>query len=89
MTIAGTASQREKLVSYLETQFKAGQLVYGVHTSNRALMTCLVFERHGRQVHFIDAADGGYTAAAKGMKQQLHQKVRNWPTFTNLAKARQ
>ncbi len=89
MTIAGTASQREKIVSYLETQFKAGQLVYGVHTSNRALMTCLVFERHGRQVHFIDAADGGYTAAAKGMKQQLHQKLRNWQVFTGLVKARQ
>lgn len=88
MTIAGTATQREKLVNYLEEQFKGGQLVYGVHTSNRALMTCLIFERHGRQVHFIDAADGGYTTAAKLMKQQLHQKVRNWKAFSGMIKAR-
>lgn len=84
MTIAGTATQREQLVSYLEEQFKRGQLVYGIHTSNRALMTCLIFERHGRQVHFIDAADGGYTAAAKHMKQQLQHKVRNWKALAGM-----
>lgn len=88
MTIAGTAAQREKLVSYLEEQFKQGKLVYGIHTSNRSLMTCLIFERHGRQVHFIDAADGGYTAAAKRMKQQLHQKAQNWKAFSGLVKVR-
>jgi hypothetical protein len=71
MTIAGTPAQRKKLVSYLEKQFQAGKLVYGLRTSDRALMTCLVFERHGQQVHFIDAADGGYALAAKSLKQQL------------------
>jgi len=25
----------------------------------------------GRQVHFVDGADGGYTLAAKELKQQL------------------
>jgi len=35
------------------------------------LMTCLVFERHGQQVHFVDGADGGYAAAAKEMKKRL------------------
>jgi hypothetical protein len=70
MTFSGTVAQRQQLVSYLEEQCKAGRLVYGLHYSDRALMTCLVFERHGRQVHFIDGAEGGYAVAAKRMKQQ-------------------
>lgn len=71
MVIASNAKQRKKLVQYLEKQFRAGKLVYGIHKSNRALMTCLVFERSGRQVHFVDGADGGYTLAAKAMKQKI------------------
>jgi len=71
MVIAGNDRQRQRLTSYLETQYQAGKLVYGIHTSDRALMTCLVFERSGRQVHFIDGADGGYALAAKGMKKQI------------------
>ena len=38
---------------------------------DRALMTCLVFEREGRQVHFVDGADGGYALAAKAMKARM------------------
>ena len=33
------------------------------------LMTCLIFERMGSQVHFVDAADGGYAMAAVGLKK--------------------
>jgi hypothetical protein len=71
MIIAGDAQQRQQLVDYLEVQYQQRQLVYGYHVSNRALMTCLVFERSGRQVHFVDGADGGYTLAAKNLKQRL------------------
>ncbi|MEE3716089.1 DUF3095 domain-containing protein [Tumidithrix elongata RA019] len=71
MVISGNASQRKKLVIYLDKKFKEGRLVYGYHVSDRALMTCLVFERNGRQVHFIDGADGGYALAAKEMKDRL------------------
>jgi hypothetical protein len=37
-------------------------------------MTCLVFERNGRQVHFVDGADGGYAVAAKAMKRRINSK---------------
>lgn len=69
--IAGNKRQRIKLTEYLEKNYQTGKLVYGVHISDRALMTCLVFERNGRQVHFIDGADGGYAVAAKAMKQRI------------------
>ena len=71
MVISGTTKQRQKLTDYLEIKFQEGRLVYGFHISDRALMTCLVFERDGRQVHFIDGADGGYALAAKEMKERM------------------
>ena len=71
MVISGTTKQREKLTDYLEAKFQEGRLVYGLHVSDRALMTCLVFERDGRQVHFVDGADGGYALAAKAMKERM------------------
>lgn len=71
MVISGDRSQREKLTGYLEKNYREGKIVYGLHVADRALMTCLVFERNGHQVHFIDGADGGYALAAKDLKQRL------------------
>ncbi|GBO53043.1 hypothetical protein APA_951 [Pseudanabaena sp. lw0831] len=71
MVISGTTQQRQKIIDYLEKKFQEGRLVYGFHISDRALMTCLVFERDGRQVHFVDGADGGYALAAKKMKERM------------------
>lgn len=71
MIIAGTPAQRARLTAFLEERYQAGDLVYGLHVTDRALMTCLVFERLGRQVHFVDGADGGYALAAKALKARL------------------
>lgn len=71
MIIAGTSEARGRLENYLRQRETRGELIYGLHVSDRALMTCLVFEREGKQVHFVDAADGGYALAAKAMKSKL------------------
>ena len=34
-------------------------------------VTCVVFERLGRQIHFIDGNDGGYARAARALKERL------------------
>jgi hypothetical protein len=73
MVISSNEWRRKKLTGYLERNYREGKLVYGLHVSDRALMTCLVFERGGRQVHFIDGADGGYALAAKDMKQRMNE----------------
>jgi len=73
MVISGNEWQRKKLTGYLEKNYREGKLVYGLHVSDRALMTCLVFERGGRQVHFVDGADGGYALAAKDMKERMNE----------------
>lgn len=74
MVISGKSSQREALRTYLEAQRQAGLVVYGMHTSSHALMTCVVFDYFGRQVHFVDGSRGGYTLAAREMKLQLAER---------------
>ena len=73
MVISGNEWRRKKLTRYLERNYREGKLVYGLHVSDRALMTCLVFERGGQQVHFVDGADGGYALAAKDMKERMNE----------------
>ncbi|MBT3511000.1 MAG: DUF3095 domain-containing protein [Nitrospina sp.] len=77
MTIDSTTEQREKLVEYLEAQMHAGSLVYGIQISDSALMTCMVFDRKDRHLHFVDGASGGYALAAKQMKSQMTKGKNN------------
>ncbi len=69
--LSGNADQRRRLTDWLETQRAQGRLVYGIHASPAALLTCLVFDREGDHVHFVDGSDGGYAMAALQLKQQL------------------
>ena len=71
MVLAGTAAQRERLTAVLDRLHAERRVAYGLHVSDRAVMTCLVYERMGQQVHFVDGAGGGYTAAAVPFKSQL------------------
>jgi hypothetical protein len=64
--------QRRQLEEYLESRRKLGDVVYGVHVSSTALMTCLVFSVEDH-VHFIDGSGGGYAMAARQLKMQLEQ----------------
>ncbi|MGJ3239444.1 MAG: DUF3095 domain-containing protein [Anaerolineae bacterium] len=75
MTISGTPEQRERLTEFLDIYHSVGDLCYGMHTAEHSLMTCIVFDRFGRQVHFIDADAGGYAIAAKQLKQQIKDKA--------------
>jgi hypothetical protein len=71
MVLAGSTAQRLELEALLDDLYEQGTLAYGVHVSDRATLTCLVYERMGHQVHFVDGAEGGYTAAAVPFKQRL------------------
>lgn len=62
-------SQADAIEAALESHAQQGILRYGVHRSDSALMTCLVFNLDkGEHIHFVDGSDGGFTAAAKKMK---------------------
>ncbi len=69
--LAGNRKQREQLDAWLDERFQDDELVYGIHATNRAQMTCLVFNYAGRHMHFIDGADGGLFLAAKELKKRL------------------
>lgn len=73
--LAGTEAQRLALDEWLQQQFKRRQLLYGLHVTDRAHMTCLVFDYSGRHLHFIDGADGGLFLAAKAFKERASQYV--------------
>ena len=61
----GTARRTSK------REFREGRLVYGMHKSSEALVTCIVFSYNGNHVHFVDGSDGGDAMAARGLKAQL------------------
>ncbi|MBD2021897.1 DUF3095 domain-containing protein [Leptolyngbya sp. FACHB-36] len=85
MVISSKPAQTEQLTQYLDQRFRAGQLAYGIHVSDRALMTCLILDRRNQHFHLIDGADGGYALAAKALKSQLHRKAQNWKAYAKLA----
>lgn len=51
---------------------RAGEIGFYAVT-DRAHMTCRVFDYAGRHLHFIDGADGGLFAASKGFKERAAQ----------------
>lgn len=68
--LSGKPAQREALEDWLAERYAARELVYGLHVTDRAHMTCLVFDYSGRHLHFIDGADGGLFLAAKQFKER-------------------
>lgn len=63
-------SQIDRIKAVLERERQNGSVAYGVHFSNEALMTCLVFSLD-HHIHFVDGSGGGYALAAKQLKEQL------------------
>lgn len=73
--LAGNAAQRAALEVWLAERYARRELVYGVHVTNRAHMTCLVFNYSGKHLHFIDGADGGLFLAAKQFKERAAKLI--------------
>ena len=71
MIVATSFSQTKKLEEYLEKEFLNKTLVYGIHKSDSSLMTCLIFQRHGKHIHFVDGSKGGYANASMMLKNRL------------------
>jgi hypothetical protein len=66
------AERIETIQTFLDRRAEAGELTYGMHLSETALMTCLVTDTSvSRHVHFIDGGNGGYASAARHLKARL------------------
>lgn len=68
------ARQMDELRSRLDALEQRGDIVYGWHDSEQALMTCFV-RSLSRHAHFIDAGDGGYARAATQLKAKKLRKA--------------
>jgi Protein of unknown function (DUF3095) len=67
-----TAAQAAKIEDFLVSLHEDGEVAYGVHRTDAALMTCLVFSlERSDHMHFLDGTNGGFTLAAREMKAQL------------------
>lgn len=66
MTVDCSTQTIEKLKVILSAAENAGQIRYGMHEQDEAMMTCVAPSvLSSDHVHFVDGAGGGYTAAAK------------------------
>ncbi len=73
MVVDGSDAQAAQLQAHLEAEYRAGRLVYGMHKSREALVTCIVQSYNGNHQHFVDGSDGGYALAARELKRRLAQ----------------
>lgn len=71
MVIDGSDAQAAQLERWLEHEFRAGRLAYGMHKSGQALLTCIVHSYTGEHQHFVDGSEGGYALAARQLKGRL------------------
>lgn len=65
-----TEDQIQVLEEYCRDCFNRGDIYYGLHRSEEALMTCMVFSEEDH-LHFIDGGGGGYAMAASQLKSQI------------------
>ncbi|MCC5815697.1 MAG: DUF3095 domain-containing protein [Leptospira sp.] len=71
MVVSISPKKRALLEDFLNQLEAKGSILYGIHISNRALLTCLMHSGSASEVHFVDGADGGYAMAAKMIKEKL------------------
>ncbi|MGB3750044.1 MAG: DUF3095 domain-containing protein [Arcobacteraceae bacterium] len=71
MVFTADFAQTKKLEAYLSKEYKEKNLTYGLHKADASLMTCLIFETHGKHIHFVDSANGGYAMAAIDLKARI------------------
>lgn len=71
LVIRGTPEQQEALQDYLQHRYEHSELAYGIHSSEAALITCMVFAYHRDHIHFVDGSGGGYVKAAEALKRRL------------------
>lgn len=71
MVMDVTPAQQQQIESLLDQYEHGGQVFYGTFASDAALMTCMVFDPNSDHFHFIDGDKGGYSLAAKSMKEKM------------------
>lgn len=75
MVLDCTPEQVEGVHALLDSLHQQGDIDYGVFETERALMTCLLFDlKSSQHVHFVDGDDGGFYSASIGLKEQIAER---------------
>jgi hypothetical protein len=69
--ISGNAQQRAALQHFLDELETAGKIYYGIHISSASVMSCYVRDLRDDHIHFVDGSEGGYTQAARMLKEKF------------------
>lgn len=72
--VTGTMEQIKKLSTTLDQMESEETLMYGLHITHSAIMSCYVEDRQTEHAHFVDGTEGGYTQAAEMLKLKLVEK---------------
>ncbi len=75
LVVSCTKSQLGSVESWLQKKFMEKELVYGIHVSDAALITCMVFQYNRNHIHFVDGNNGGYASAAIELKKRSKQLI--------------
>ncbi|MGI9334878.1 MAG: DUF3095 domain-containing protein [Gammaproteobacteria bacterium] len=74
LVLDSRADQIRRVRTVLENDYQAGDIVYGLHETDAALMTCLVFSlERSEHIHFVDGDEGGFWSAAAAYKERIGQ----------------
>lgn len=65
--------QLQELRACLDQMHSERKIVFGLHCSGSAQITCMIESHDQRHLHFIDGTDGGFACAALAMKTQLEE----------------
>lgn len=71
LVISCRQDQIDKFEAFLEEFYRDSKLAYGIHKSESALITCMVFAWHRQHLHFVDGSKGGYIMASKDLKARM------------------
>ncbi|WP_176466209.1 DUF3095 domain-containing protein [Aliifodinibius salipaludis] len=72
VVISGSKAQRKEFEAFLDKLFQEEKLAYGIHLTDAAMITCMVFQYHRDHIHFVDGSGGGYVSASRKLKNRLN-----------------
>lgn len=72
----GDQIEIDRFLGILNKMEKENTLVYGIHITHASVMSCYVLDRKTKHAHFVDGTEGGYTSAAKMLKEKLKKKLK-------------
>ncbi len=59
----------------LQVEQDQRNLFFGSHLSENMLMTCMVLDHDKNHIHFVDGSEGGFTLAAKELKNKSEVQI--------------